>query len=911
MYAARDPRLRRQVAQKVAATPELAGRLAREAAITAQLEHPGIVAVYDAGETDGQAWYTMRLIRGRTLRERLAACPTLASRLELLPHLLAACQAVAYAHAMGIVHRDLKPSNIMVGEFGETQVADWGLATPIDEAVSDWQRIAAQESPAAGTPRYMSPEQAAGASPTRQADVYGLGVVLFELLAGSAPRPATGTATPPAVLPPSVPPELAAIVRRCLQVVPDARYPSAAELAADLGRWLSGQRVSAHDYRPGELLLRVARAWRTPLVAAGVALSIVAAVVASAVDRVADERATAEANLAFALAEQSLAALLDLRTPEASVLAAHALAYGPSPVARGILAATRRSPAKLLSQSAVPERCAHFGVLSPDASALACHGDGMLEVWRTADMSRAWTLEINVVEAPVWIGTRLVVATIDTLAWIDNGAIVGVTEGEAWWPLAGEGVVFATRGPEARVLSPGGGLVEFEICTATRATTLVAGRELVVGCGDGTLRRYGTDGVVTLQLPLGERPSWAALASSDSGLLVGRLDGAVHTMALPSGVVGRLVTGRSGGLRALQPIPGTPMVLVLGERGGPRIWNTDAGEWVGSLPSGATGMFAGTDTGDVWLLGQTLQRWNVTAEPGLTAFSFSTGVSQATPSPSGDTIAVALGSGDVVERRLADGDTLRKWSLGDGVAKCVAYGDGGRLVAGAMGSDPTVLGPGVATTPIGLGLVLRRAGRLSAGRVWALPYSSTVVVIDPTSGEVDVHDVGPGPMDGSSSPLGGTAAILDQLGGVWLLDGSVWREVRREADAMAVDVGEGGAPIVVARRREVCIDQLCVPVEDDVIDVSIASDLVAVGMLSGDIVLLRARNGNRVALLRGHRSRVSSVEFGPGARWLVSGSWDGTARVWDLDGLDESAETLIAAAERTWGITLAEAMRSR
>ena len=265
----------------------------------------------------------------------------------------------------------------------------------------------------------------------------------------------------------------------------------------------------------------------------------------------------------------------------------------------------------------------------------------------------------------------------------------------------------------------------------------------------------------------------------------------------------------------------------------------------------------------------------------------------------------------MVERRLADGDTLRKWSLGDGVAKCVAYGDGGRLVAGAMGSDPTVLGPGVATTPIGLGLVLRRAGRLSAGRVWALPYSSTVVVIDPTSGEVDVHDVGPGPMDGSSSPLGGTAAILDQLGGVWLLDGSVWREVRREADAMAVDVGEGGAPIVVARRREVCIDQLCVPVEDDVIDVSIASDLVAVGMLSGDIVLLRARNGNRVALLRGHRSRVSSVEFGPGARWLVSGSWDGTARVWDLDGLDESAETLIAAAERTWGITLAEAMRSR
>src|SRR4029079_15474829 len=81
VYAARDTRLRRQVALKVAATPELAHRLAREAWITAQLEHPGIVAVYDAGETDGQAWYTMRLIRGRTLRERLAACSGSAARL--------------------------------------------------------------------------------------------------------------------------------------------------------------------------------------------------------------------------------------------------------------------------------------------------------------------------------------------------------------------------------------------------------------------------------------------------------------------------------------------------------------------------------------------------------------------------------------------------------------------------------------------------------------------------------------------------------------------------------------------------------------------------------------------------------------------------------------------------------------
>ncbi len=912
VYAAHDPRLRRQVAQKVAATPELAGRLAREAAITAQLEHPGIVAVYDAGQTDGQAWYTMRLIRGRTLRERLVACTTPASRLELLPHVHAACQAVAYAHAMGIVHRDLKPSNIMVGEFGETQVADWGLATPIEEALSHWQRIATEESPAAGTPRYMSPEQAAGAPPSRQADVYGLGVVLFELLSGRALPGGSSAAAALDGLPAIVPRELVAIVRRCVQASPEARYPSAAELAADLGRWLSGQRVSAHDYRPQELLLRLVRAWRGPLAATGAALVVVLGVVASAVDRVAEARATAEANLAVALAEQSLAALLDQRTPEANVLAAHALAYGPSPVARGILAATRRSPAQLLWRSAVPELCQHSGVLSPDATALACHANGTLEVWSTATMERRWAVDLNVVEAPVWIGKQLLVATPDTLEWIEDGVVVAVVAGEAWWPLAAGWAAFATRGPQARFLPPGGSAVDFDICMATRATVRVVGPELVVGCDDGMLRRYGADGAVTLELPLGERPAWAALSSGEDALLVGRLDGAVHTLALPGGAVGRPVAGRSAGLRALQPVPGTRMVLVLPERGGPRIWNTDAGEWVGSLPSGATGMFPGTEPGDVWLLGQTLQRWHVAAEPGLTAFSFATGVAHATPSPSGNAFAVALGSGDVVERRLSDGEALRQWRLGNSVAKCVAYSaDDARLLAGAMDSSPTVLGPAAELLPIAAGVVLRRVGGLSDGRMWALPYSNTVLMISPASREVRTQEVGPGPMDGSSSPLGGTAAIVDQLGGIWVLEGSTWREVAREADAIAVDVGEGGTPLVVGRRREVCIDRRCLPVEDDVIDVSISGDLVAVGMLSGDILLVRVATGKQVALLRGHRSRVSSVEFGPGGAWLLSGSWDGTARVWDLAGLDEPAEMLIAAAERNWGITLAEAMRSR
>lgn len=905
VYAARDAVLRRQVALKVAATPELADRLAREAWITAQLEHPGIVAVYDAGETDGQAWYTMRLIRGRTLRDRLAACPDLPARIGLLPHLHSACQAVAYAHSMGIVHRDLKPSNIMVGEFGETQVADWGLATPLDEAQSGWQRIS-------GTPRYMSPEQARGAPPSPTSDVFCLGAALYELLAGHAP-PETARLDAE-TLPRDTPGELVAIARRCLEEDPAARYPTAGELADDLGRWLSGQRVHAHEYRPIELLGRLVQAWRVPLGVGGVALLVLIVVIAAAVERTARERAAAEANLAVALTRQALAALLDERLPEAHVLAAHVLHFGPSPEARGILAATRRTTAELARRDPLPLGCQHAGVVAPDASTLACPVDGRLEIWDIRPLVKRASLDLQVVEEPVWVGDRLLVATPDALVWIAAGEVVATTPGAGWRPMAAVDVAFATAGTAALRLRPDGGALDFEICSATRATTRVVGDELVVGCDDGVLRSYGQDGGLTSTLPLGERPAWSALHDVRGTLLVGRLDGGVQALSFGGGtgpMAGRWtepLRGLSRSVLALQPIPGVPAVLVLGERGGPRIWNTDTGGWAGSLPTGARRMFPGTHDGEVLLLGDTLDLWRIAATPRPTVLSYGTGLSQATPSPSGDALAVALGSGEVVERRLADGQVVRRWSWADGVAKCVAYGDDGLLVAAAMGAPGRVLGPVAESHPLDPAHVLRRAGRLADGRVWALDYTDSALLIDPRTGHITTQTVGPGPFDGSSSPDGGAAVIVDTRGGVWRLEGSTWREVRRVADAAAVDVGDGGAPLVVASRREVCIDEGCYAVGDDVIDVAVHGDRVAVGTLSGDVALLDARTGEPLALLRGHAGRVSSVEFGPGGDWLVSGSWDGTARLWDLAGLDEPAEALIARAERTWGLGLERAM---
>jgi tetratricopeptide (TPR) repeat protein len=213
----RDVDLGRDVAVKVLLerhldTPEMVRRFVEEAQIGGQLQHPGIVPVYELGRLpDGRLYIAMKLIRGRTLAELLEgrADPAV-DRARHLATFEQVCQAVAYAHACGVVHRDLKPSNVMVGSFGEVQVMDWGLAKVLDRGgIADEERSlrgqadgypvrtlrtgsAADDSRAGsvlGTPAYMAPEQARGQLDTldERADVFGLGAILCELLTGLPP----------------------------------------------------------------------------------------------------------------------------------------------------------------------------------------------------------------------------------------------------------------------------------------------------------------------------------------------------------------------------------------------------------------------------------------------------------------------------------------------------------------------------------------------------------------------------------------------------------------------------------------------------------------------------------------------------------------------------------------------------
>src|SRR5690349_17952606 len=189
-------------------------RVVGEAMVTARLQHPSIVPVYDAGSGRNEPYYAMKLVAGKSLAELLAEAATSDARLALLPSVLAVAQAIAYAHSEKVIHRDLKPHNVIVGAFGETVVIDWGLAkqlgaaeeaAPAGASVSGDQTVAGD---VLGTPAYMAPEQARGEELDERADVFALGAVLYHVLAGRPPYVAgdveailalarTGDAPPP------------------------------------------------------------------------------------------------------------------------------------------------------------------------------------------------------------------------------------------------------------------------------------------------------------------------------------------------------------------------------------------------------------------------------------------------------------------------------------------------------------------------------------------------------------------------------------------------------------------------------------------------------------------------------------------------------------------------------------------
>ncbi|MCE5302855.1 MAG: PAS domain S-box protein [Planctomycetaceae bacterium] len=285
VWLARDKQLDREVAIKTL-RPELLGhsrarcRFLQEAKITGQLEHPGVVPVYElVSATDsGSPFYSMRFVRGQTLaqaaidfhwKRRTGQADPL-GLVSLLSAFVTVCNTIAYAHSRGVIHRDLKGENVLLGHFGEVFILDWGVAKVLGspesnnatggetpESTSAVQTVVGQ---VVGTPAFMAPEQASG-RPERinqKTDIYGLGAILYEVLTGQPPFAGSSTAeilsmvldqapTPPNRLWPEVPPTLEAACLRAMSKNPDDRHGSAIELGLEIQTWQEVQRRRAEE----------------------------------------------------------------------------------------------------------------------------------------------------------------------------------------------------------------------------------------------------------------------------------------------------------------------------------------------------------------------------------------------------------------------------------------------------------------------------------------------------------------------------------------------------------------------------------------------------------------------------------------------------------------------------------------
>jgi WD40 repeat protein len=348
VYVAHDRQMGRDVAFKQllpGGPPDAEQRFLREARVAGQLEHPGVVPVYEVGRrADGKLYCAMRLLRGRSLAEALRQEKGRA-RLKLLSNFVQLCQTIAYAHERGVIHRDIKPANVILGAFGETVVIDWGVAKVRGAADESGDELRAplvdhrfdgritQEGDVLGTPAYMSPEQALGNinEIDEQSDVFCMGAVLYEILAGRPPfveksavqlliRIAKDDVPPVRSLAPDVPRELALICERALERNKARRYKSARELAADIEAFRAGSRAQGIEYTP----LQLTRKWLSRNAVTSSALVVALLLLLGAGARIWMQNKEARRYLAQALLEKSAAEAREQRWTRAAAYAAAA-----------------------------------------------------------------------------------------------------------------------------------------------------------------------------------------------------------------------------------------------------------------------------------------------------------------------------------------------------------------------------------------------------------------------------------------------------------------------------------------------------------------------------------------------------------------------------------------------------------
>ena len=416
VYRARQASLDREVAVKLLAagpwaSKDFVDRFQREAQNAARMQHPNIVAIYEVGSAEDLHFFSMRLIRGGSLAGVL-------KRDGKLPALRAAqllrtiAEAVDYAHRLGVLHLDLKPANVLLDDYGNPHVADFGLARRIE------QGLAADNNEVSGTPSYMAPEQATAGSQkiTPATDIWGLGAILYELVTGQPPflgesPQATlklvveGSLRSPRHHVEELPRDLEAIILKCMAHEVAERYPSGRALADDLGRFIENRSVSARPLSAPQRVLRWAK--REPKLALTAATALAALIIGMAATTQQWRRADSNAQSAAASATLANQRLWQARIDQAAVAVSNGHSYDALPglaanikerEAQGLdahddrirVATVQRSAPRLIDAIAMGSSI--FGIaLSPDGTSVAVATlDQKLRLIDTASGKERW-----------------------------------------------------------------------------------------------------------------------------------------------------------------------------------------------------------------------------------------------------------------------------------------------------------------------------------------------------------------------------------------------------------------------------------------------------------------------------------------------------------------------------------------
>lgn len=861
VMVAYDERLHREVAIKVAADTTDVARLVREAEVTAHLDHPGIVAVHDVGlDAHGRPWYAMRVVRGQ------AAAQVFAQRRERGLHvLMEAAEAVAHAHRRGVAHGDLSPANIMVGEHGEVQVVDWGLAEKCDGEPSTHRP--------AGTPRYMSRDRLAGARPSRHGDVYALGMMLRELGEFRVGRR-----------------EVAAIATQATSEG-SRRYPDAGAFARDLRNFSEGRVVGALDYRFVDHVARWWRARRAVMVTALVGFIVVTAIAISSVHALVVERDAAIAaqeearrHLGESLRQRALELAQRGEDREALAVARQARAIAETPDTLGVIAAFAGSATPTLVEATGLPRCRRVG-----------RGEGGL--WCDEGDQLTWWTQGTPVHRAGRFRDVVMLAEHVVATTFDDRLVASTLTGNDLPPLTTLGTRNLHAGPDDRLalaweayyielIEPGAAVPyrRLDMCTHDHPITAVActrspGLVCAAACEGGDI-----DELVVADGHHGKHDAGADVAAlaltPDLGRVIGYRRGGVSFVAHDGRVHWHIAT--ADGVSALELSRSGRWALLVDEREHRQLVSLATGDVTTPVaPALTTGglVFAGDE---LVAFGVMATRWQIARRP--TTLHAALGVSALAISSDG----ALLARGDRESVAIIDatsGEVLRTVTPVARMVKALAFEPGSHDLAIAVTDAPRVVVVDADTGAQRAEIVdassagFRRVGWLGRTLV-AASYREAVMTLDRKTNTTRTWPLPQEVVDMSFGP--DAVVMIDRVGSVLRFDGvAAPTVIGRVAEAHAVVAAN---PVVVARGAQlvgldgVIIADLGAPIGDLV---STPTTLIA-GLASGAVVVIdpTAPQTPRWSFM-GHRDRVATLV--PAGETLWSAGWDGVVRRYVLN----------------------------